>query len=98
MAGGVEMSDRYETDEETAYLVFRSTKGREFLDINIDIDCPACPDDGEPFGALEITWVRPMGPYDSRGGYYATCPKCGYKAGVDVCEMGERRRSRGSRV
>ena len=93
------VKDRHETDEETAFLLFRSNRGREYLDINLDIDCPDCPDDGEDFGVLEMEWKRTEGPYDTKGhDWVATCPKCGYHAVVSVHELGERKRRREVRV
>jgi len=74
------MSDRYEFETpDYCRALFRGTKTGEFLDILINLVCPACPDEEEDYGVLEFTEDEEI---------VAKCPKCGYSARVSVYENG----------
>jgi len=72
------MSDRWTKSYEQTMILFRSNKGEEFLDIHVDMVCPACPDDEDtPYGTLVFTEDEEI---------VADCPECGYHARVSVYE------------
>lgn len=82
------MTGRYEKTSEQVTVLYRSSTrtsphyiGGEFIDIHIDMTCPACPDEGESFGILELEENRELG-------IVAKCPKCMYRARVSVYEEG----------
>lgn len=69
--------DRFENDDHQANICYRSNKGKEYIDIEINILCPACPEDiDQEF--LNTEW--------NGEDYVATCPGCGYTAIIDVQE------------
>ena len=79
------MIGRYEKNRETVMVRYRSSAssphytGGEFIDIHINMYCPACPDDGDQCEMLKLTEDEEI---------VADCPKCGYHARVSVYEEG----------
>ena len=77
------MTDRYErtTLPPGARVLYRNAKsGTEYIDIEVDLLCPACPED-EDQGVLKMEETRELG-------IVARCPKCMYRAQVSVYEGG----------
>ena len=59
-------------------VCYRSGGKHNYIDLEVRIDCPACPVDKDP-ETLEIS-------YESYEDTIATCPGCGYTAIVTVEE------------
>lgn len=79
------MSDRFEQTHQETGVCFRSNGDKEYIDIEINIDCPACPEDEDP-ETLEMVNDRE----DEE--CWAVCPGCGYEACVSVYEGVKKRR------
>ena len=65
-------------DTVEADVLFRSSGDKEYIDVGIELYCPACPIEVDP-GKLELD-------NEYKGNITATCPKCQYKAIVSVYE------------
>ena len=73
------MGDRFEKDTYKATVTFRNTdSGKEYIDIELEMLCPACPEDKEQ-AVLHIENVH-------SGIIWASCPECHYKAEISVYE------------
>jgi hypothetical protein len=76
-------------DTVTTSVSYRDSGPNRFLDIYINLECPACPDDLTPPGRLgiedeaEYTLKYKSGDYVIKTPV-ATCLKCGYRACIGV--------------
>ena len=60
-------------------VCYRSTGKHNYIDLEVRIDCPACPVDRDP-ETLTISYSH------SAGDTIAICPGCGYRAYITVEE------------